>query len=172
MAGRHPQCSDHELGQTPACCGPWVARSRTRLGDRTAMVISHAAAVRNPKSACVASPEHPPRSRCDSPHKDPSCCLYSHTHSPPAPEHRLLSPGDLQPALYFCNSAASTALYQLSHVVHAFGDELSTRHPAGLSREPSGAGVCQQSFPLYGGVVLRDTDSTCVSLAIHLWKNI
>ena len=46
---------------SPACCGKSVARSRTRLGDRTAMVISHAAAVRNPKSACIASPEHPPR---------------------------------------------------------------------------------------------------------------
>ena len=127
-----------------ACCGPWVARSRTRLGDRTATVISHAAAVRNSKSSCVASPEHPQRSRCDTdtgPSLTRTLLLpLQPQHSPPVPQHRLLTPGDLQPALYFCNSAASTALHEWSRVVHAFGDG-STRHPAGLCRAVRGWGL-------------------------------
>ena len=61
-------------------------------------------------------------------------------HSPPVPQHRLLTPGDLQPALYFCNSAVSTALHEWSRVVHAFGD-VSTRHPAGLCRAIQGWGL-------------------------------
>ena len=42
MAGRHHQCNEHELGQTPGdgegqggltCCSLWVAKSQTTLSD-------------------------------------------------------------------------------------------------------------------------------------------
>lgn len=138
------------------------------------MVTLHAAAVRNSKSSCVASPEHPARSRGDTDTGPPL------TGTPPAASAAtatLLSPPAPPVPSPYSPLSMSVTLLRQQHCANGvvWSTPLGTSCPLSTrqdSAEPSGAGVCQQSSPLYGGVVLRDAHTTYVCLAIHLWKNI